>query len=101
MSKLQVAHTILEQLGGGSMLGAMIGAHSFVGEKNGLIFRFKAANPKGIKAVKITLTPMDTYTVDFWKIRGVNTKIVETTEHVYAEDLKRVIQDATGLYLSL
>ena len=94
-----VATTILSQLGGELPLVIMTGAHSFVGGMNSLTFRFKARARKGIKAIKITLDPMDTYTVEFWKIRGDKFEKVEECEDVYCDELIAVISRATGLAL--
>jgi len=39
--------------------------------------------------------------VTFWKGRGANIKKVETFDTVYADQLKRLFETVTGLYLSL
>lgn len=98
-----VATTILAQLGGARRLSVMIGAHSFMSDGPALIFKFRAKASKGIKAIKVTLDPSDTYTVRFWRIgsRGLDVRQVAEHSDVYADDLRTVIEAETGLYLSL
>lgn len=98
----QVAHTILAQLGGNKFL-AMTGSHSLCAEKNNLQFKV-GKNPKKISAVTIELTPMDVYTVKFWKMRTKNGLLgFESTDHtdVYAEDLAPLFVKETGLQTRL
>ena len=100
-SDLTVANTILSQMGGTGRLSAMIGAHSFVGDENSVSFRFKARARNGANAFHVTLDPSDTYTIKFLKIRKLEVKTVKELDDVYAEDLKRIFEDETGLRLSL
>lgn len=101
MASLTVANTILQQLGGAGILQAMIGAHSFMGNKDRLTFKIKAKANQGIRAINIILTPADTYTVEFYRIKGIEVKKVEVVEDVYCGELRSVIERVTGLYLSL
>ena len=101
MANLQVANTILAQLGGAGRLGAMVGAHSFVGDERSLTFRIKARAKGGIKAIKVTLDPSDTYSVRFVAIRGTKVRAVAELDDVHAENLRECIEHETGLVLSL
>lgn len=96
-----VANIILQTLGGGRFI-AMTGAKLFTQDANALNFRLPAnfAN-HGINHVRVTLEPSDTYSVRFGKVRGLNFKIVEERDDVYAEDLRRVFTSVTGLDTSL
>ena len=91
-----VALTIMKQMGGGR-LKVMIGAKNFVSHGNALSFKFP--NPKRSmgNAVKITLDPSDTYTMEFFN----GMKSVKKVDGLHAEDLKRTFEKQTGLYLSL
>lgn len=101
-SKVQKAETILEQLGGGKRLAAMIGAHTFVGGEEGtLTFQFKAKARNGANRIHIVLNPHDYYDVTFYGGRGLNIRPIESVYEVPADRLRPVIQEATGLYLSL
>jgi hypothetical protein len=92
--------TILKQLGGFNKLESMIGAHSFTYEgSNSLTFKFKAKANKNIKAVRITLNDNDTYTMEFYSLSPFER--VDSYSDVYAEDLKRIFKEVTGLSLSL
>ncbi len=94
------ADIILSQLGGTGRLSAMIGAKHFFSDDDGntLVFKFKGS--KVANYVRITLTPADTYTVDFKKIRGVEAKDVKVFEDVYADMLRDIFESTTGLYLT-
>lgn len=100
---MEVTKTIAQQLGGTNRLSAMIGAYNFVGseKENFLAFKFKAKSPAGINYIKIKLTSMDLYDIEFGKIRSVEYKVVDEIKGVYAEDLKEIIEDKTKLRLSL
>lgn len=98
----EVAKEILRQLGGPGRLRAMIGAETFLAEKyndNRLGIKFKAKAKHGINFIKITLTPADLYDVEFSRVHDC--KVISTLKGIYAEDLKRLIELETGLYLSL
>jgi len=96
---LVVADEILRQLGGSNRLKAMVGAHSFRGDRNSLTFNLKARAKRGIRIIKIVLDPSDTYNVEFWSVAPV--KKVAEYEDVYAEGLLQLIERETGLALRL
>lgn len=99
--KLEVATTILEQLGGGRLM-AMTGAKHFVGGEFSLSFKLPAKFAKdSINHVRIELTPMDDYTVTFSKIRGMKITEVSKVESVYCDTLQDVFEHATGLFARL
>jgi hypothetical protein len=101
--KMQVAKTILEQLGG-NKFRAMTGAKNFVGSPNSLTFRLPDAGgftKDGINAVQITLDPSDTYTVTFSRIRGGMPKVISMYRDIYVENLREVFERETGLATSL
>ncbi len=93
----QVAETILAQLGGQRFI-AMTGAKDFVGNDTMLMFALpgRMAKNKANKC-RITLNPMDTYDLEFFRIRKLMLVVTETIAGVYAEDLQRVFTKATGL----
>lgn len=97
---MQVAQTILDQLGG-NRFRAMTGAKDFVGSANSLMFRLPRAGKNGINKVRITLTPNDTYKVEFMKLRKLEVKTVSTHEEIYCDMLTELFEDHTGLYTSL
>ena len=110
--RLQVANTILLQMGGGAgKIKAMTGAKNFIALPSGVSFDFPSR--KGPNHVKVTLEPDDTYTVEFGRKAGVQAlmsgkvdaenyyKKGNEYKDVYAEDLKEMFERETGLYLSL
>lgn len=96
-----IANAILEQLGGGRFV-VMTGARHLVSHADALSFKLPARFAKdGINYVKVTLTAADDYRVEFFKLRGIKFSPVSKVEGVYADMLRGVFEQATGLYTSL
>lgn len=98
---IQAAQTILEQLGG-NRFKVMTGAKNFMGDSAAvnpsLSFRLPSNfASRGINYVKITLTQMDTYNMEFSRVRGTKCTLVDHFDNLYAEDLQRVFSIETGL----
>ena len=83
----------------GRMGARMIGAHTLINHGNALSFKFKAG--RKFNFCKITLLADDTYKLEIGKIVKYDLRKVQTSEGVYAEDLRRIFEETTGLYLSL
>lgn len=100
---LQVANTILEQLGGAQFV-ACTGATNLYGSSNSLSFSLQGGGGcrNGINRVVVELMPSDTYAVKFYRFRR-GSKLVTVEEHddVYFDALQDVFERATGLYTSL
>ncbi len=94
----QIAKEILAQLGGIGKLVAMTGAHNFVDLGNGVSFKIKNAKANYIK---IVLTSMDVYDIEIGRIRGDKYTIVKKVDGAYDDMLKNIIEEATGMRLSL
>ena len=95
------ANTLLQQLGGGKFI-AMTGAKNLmVDQKEKSLHMRIGKNSKGINHVKITLMPDDTYKMDFGRIRKLDYKVVRSVTGLYAEALRDVFTEVTGLYTSL
>jgi hypothetical protein len=99
MTNVEIAKIILSQLGG-NRLSVMTGARNFVAVEKGLQFRIPKAK-SNINSVRVTLTPADDYTVEFFAIRGTNFKQVAAVPGVYCDQLQDVFTEHTGLYTSL
>lgn len=95
---MSVAKTILEQLGGRRFV-VMTGSKDFVGSNNSLTMRL-TKNKSGANKLRITLTPADTYTMEFMKFspKHLTVTTVTTREGVYCDNLQEVFTDVTGLY---
>jgi len=96
---MNVAETILQQLGGTGALLAMVGAHDFVGDDHGVQFAFRGS--RKANKCRIILTADDLYTVEFWRIRGLDYVQVYEQDGLYADVLRTVFERETGLRLSL
>lgn len=65
-----------------------------------MCFKFKAPAANKAKCLRITVDATDTYVLEFIRIRGFDVTS-ESVDGLYAEDLRRVIESATALRLSL
>ena len=96
--------TILQQLGGSGKVNAMLGrpAMHYGTSSAGPYLSIKFKSPhRGPNHVKITLTPADTYNVEFSKVVKYDLKPAGTYTDIYAEQLRPLFERVTGLYLSL
>jgi hypothetical protein len=97
---MQIANTILSQLGGHRFI-AMTGAKNLLGGDNNLSFKI-GRNACKVTHVRITLTPADLYDVEFFAIRGTHArKTLATVEGIYADQLAEVFIDHTGMAVAL
>ena len=92
-----VAETIRAQLGGRALY--MLGAKDLVGSENALQFTIRGS--RKVSKIRIELTPADTYTVRFYRGRGLNLKEIASVEDVYVDSLHQTIEKHTGLITSL
>lgn len=107
MSDLRIAETILQQLGGNRFI-AMTGAKNFVGDDYSLSMTLPR-NASRANRLKITLTPMDDYTMEFTRqtvghltknykwIEG-KTETVKTFDGIYCDQLQELFTSVTGMY---
>lgn len=99
----QICQTIIQQLAGNySRLHTMTGVKHLVSdnEKKSLTLVFPARITK-FNYITITLLPSDTYHVKFMKFVGVNLKKEVEFSDIYAENLKELVENQTGMRLSL
>ena len=94
---MQVATTILQQLGG-NRFKAMTGAKNFIGSPRALSFHLPTCTTKNkANEVRIELTADDDYRVRFYAARGANIKTVSVHDGIYADRLQSLIETETGL----
>lgn len=93
------ADIILEQLGGSRVLNTMLGIKSLTASEDTktLTVKFKAVGREGVNTIVIRLDPSDTYTLQFWKCRGLQTKMLMECSDVYADMLIDLCAEVTGL----
>lgn len=96
---MTTALTILEQLGGNRFL-LMTGAKHLLDHGDALSFQV-GRNALGVTHVKVTLTPLDTYNVEFLRVWGLKVTKKAQTDDIYAEQLRTVFEKHTGLYTRL
>lgn len=97
---MQVANTILQQLGGNKFL-VMTGSKNLVGMENGLKMNLTRNKAKA-KWLIVTLNSMDTYDMQFVSMdKSYNTVTKAKFEGVYSDMLQSIFTEATGLYTSL
>jgi hypothetical protein len=97
--KLEVAETILHQLGGRRFI-AMTGAKSLVGSPDALQFRIGKAD-RGINSVRVVLTVQDDYRMEFYRYRAGTLTLIEARDGIYHDQLAIAFTQATGLTTSL
>jgi len=95
---LQIARTILQQMGGMGRIVAMTGA-TFASVENGVRIYFKNRQPSRGNIVQVVLAADDTYTVTFYNRRAGTTKVVREVEDVYCDQLIDLFERQTGYYL--
>jgi len=95
--KMTIARTILEQLGGNKFI-AITGAKNLSDTQDGLSFQLSSKLTKNAcNAVKITLTPRDTYQIKFLKIGRTQLKTIKIIDDIYCDELQRFFNSETGL----
>jgi hypothetical protein len=99
MNNLETATTIYQQLGG-QRFSVMTGAKNFGGTENSLSFKV-GRNAGGVTHVKITLTPMDEYNMEFLAVRGTTIREVKRFDGVYCDQLTDLFTEVTGMHTSL
>jgi uncharacterized protein YabE (DUF348 family) len=93
---MEVAETILAQLGGNRFL-RMTGTRQLVAIENGLRMAL-AENKIGANKLDVVLDASDTYSLRFMAVRGTKATTVKLSEGVYAEELEAAFTHVTGLY---
>jgi spore coat polysaccharide biosynthesis protein SpsF (cytidylyltransferase family) len=92
------ATAVMQQLGGNQFI-RITGSTNFVVGDDVLTFKVGSGAAKGIKYVKITLTPMDVYKVEFVKVkRDLTLVVVACHEMVYDDMLQDIFTAETGFY---
>jgi hypothetical protein len=106
MTDMTVATTIFQQLGG-RQFQVLTGARNLVGGDDSLSMQVSASAQIPLKNrcthVRITLDPMDTYTVEFLRFNRKTYEFTECSKHegVYNDQLKDLFEAQTGLYVTL
>jgi len=95
------ATTMINQLGGGRFR-MMTGAKDFVFDNSKKSLTFKIGrNAKGVTHVRITLNGRDLYDVEWLAVRGGKVTTKAKDDGIYADMLRDVFENRTGMYTSL
>lgn len=98
--KMEIANTILEQLGGNKFI-AMTGSHTFIADKKALIMTL-TRNKARAKQLRIELNDKDLYDMTFYNVnQDFDHEIVTRHEDAPAEIIQNLFTATTGLYTSL
>lgn len=96
----RIGQTILKQLGGNKFI-AMTGAKNFIWLKSGVQFDLSSRMTKN-KAKRITIELVnDLYTINFYKIRGLDFTKLTSKVGITAENLASTFSSLTGLTTKL
>lgn len=90
-----VAETILKQLGG-KRFAVMTGSKNFIDGGNSLSMKL-TRNQSGANYLRITLTSMDDYTMEFISIRGSKMTTKNEVKGVFCDHLQAMFTSITGL----
>jgi len=103
MEQMQIAKTIIEQMGGFGRLGAMVNGRDYMARDAGVQFSF--SGKRGMNKCVVDLDfATDTYSMEFWffnKRTGECGRVGDRAEGLYCDMLKPYFEQRTGLYLSL
>ena len=101
---MEIAKTIQRQMNGLRMIGARTLIAGETGAGLGYLqFQYGAGLKAANKSThcRVVLEPDDTYTVKFFKVRGMNCTEVSVHDTVYCDDLIRLFEKETSLYLKM
>lgn len=96
---MEIAKTILAQLGGNGFV-MMTGSYNLIAGDSYLSMKLRR-NKAGASCMRITLTPADTYTVEFFRIRKYELIPLSKHEDIYCDQLQDLFEEVTGLYVTL
>lgn len=98
---LQVANTILAQLGGSKFI-AMTGVKNLVGSKDSLTMKLPKCGVKA-KWLRITLNSLDLYDMEFITQKGKfgDIETVKSFENLYADQMVKSFEQTTKMYTKL
>ncbi len=94
---MATANEILNQLGGSKFI-AMTGASCY-SDGDTLVTKFKGS--KAANIMYVTLNNNDLYDVKICKYKGMEVKTIKEVNNAYADMLKPIFEQTTGLRTSL
>ena len=110
---IEIANTILLQLGGANKVKLFTGAKNFLAISDGLCFTFPQRKRSLPNCVRITLSPADTYNIEFtrfaeskinkktYEFIPAQNKVIKQYKDIYCDQLVELFEENTRLYLHL
>lgn len=92
---MNTAETILKQIGGRRFL-MMTGSKNLIAGDNSLSMKL-TRNQSGANYLRISLTSMDDYTMEFISIRGAKMTVKKELNGIYCDMLESMFKHVTGL----
>ena len=108
---IEIANTILSQLGGANKVKLFTGAKTFLAISDGLCFKFPQRKRSLPNCVRITLSPTDTYDIEFtrftegklnkktYEFVPAQNKVIKQYKNIYCDQLVELFEENTMLYL--
>lgn len=99
-----ITSTLLDQLGGAHRIAAMTGAQIVTGETYALLVFKKQTGARKLTHLKVEYNEgTDTYDIFTSRMSRKTYQFTDTgcLGDIYAEDLKRICEELTGLYFTL
>lgn len=97
--KITIANEIYKQIGG-RKFAVMTGSKNFYATDSGLQMDL-SRNASGANKLRITLTPLDVYEMEFISLRAGKVTVKAKIEDVYGDMLESIFTEVTGLYTRL
>lgn len=103
LAESNVADTIAKQLGGVGRIKMMLGGSVMATQNGGLGIKWPSKQrAKAGNYVEITLdVGSDTYNMEFFNVSAKGNKSLKKYTMIYADQMKSIFRDQTGLALSL
>ena len=98
---MQIAKTIIAQMGGAGRLSRMINAQNFLATDNGVQFKFMRGAANKANRCAVELDADDTYTFKLSRVHGLKVTDIYKVSGVYFDQLVTLFEGQTKLALHL
>lgn len=106
LTKMEIAQTIVDQMGGMKAFRVMLGAKPVAitddDGQHGMKFKWPSRHPSKGNTMVVTLDEgADTYVVKFYNVNRAGAKLIVTMDDVYCDDLIRIFEEQTSWCLRI
>ena len=95
-----IPNEIFRQLGG-NRFAFMVGLKNLSYNDSAIYFDIGRGAKNGINMVKIELTPMDDYTVTFYRKWGMKFSVIKEFRGIYCDNLVEIFEGNTGFFTKI